>query len=280
MAKTYQLDLGVLNDLLTQEEIAQITPALYFTYRHLTTGKTNMENYKTMTTDHFWRLIEHPVGSTASKLGNILTGVDSESFVVQFRRIGNSGVNKDKRGFLKNQVYNSKNTDFNIHPEIKGSNILITTEDLALGGNLEENPLLKQKIYSIVYYMVKYQAFIIIKEESSQSKECILAGTLTQLFNLDHVKSLTSDGSWGDLILTEDAEENYNAWQENWNEENLWNPLNAYIPFYLMTDYKSGAESFQDEDGNLLGEGRLKELFLSVLGIDVEHLTSELSART
>ncbi len=122
--------------------------------------------------------------------------------------------------------------------------------------------------------MVKYQAFIVIKPESARNKNAILVGTLTKLFTLDYVKSLTSGGDWGALALIDQAKSNYMTWQRDWNKGNIWNDGNAYIPFYLLPDYKSGANSFVDQDGNILGEGRLKELFLIRFGVDIEHLTS------
>lgn len=51
------------------------------------------------------------------------------------------------------------------------------------------------------------------------------------------------------------------------------NDQNAFIPFYMLLDYKSGQSSFVDNDGNILGEGRLKELFAIRFGINVEHLS-------
>ncbi len=126
--------------------------------------------------------------------------------------------------------------------------------------------------------MVKYQAFIIVKAEDARGTDVVLAATLTKLFTLDYIKSLTSYGGWGAISLTQQAESSYYAWQKDWNKGNVWNDANAYIPFYLLPDYKSGVNSFMDTDGNILGEGRLKELFLQRFGVDVEYLTRKLVA--
>lgn len=287
MAKNYELNFGVLLSKLTTEEIRQISPALFYTYGHLfgstSDAQRNLNNYRTMATDSFWRLVEAPIEHTVSQLENILTSVGSESFVVQFRRLSHAGINKDKSGSLKERVYNSQDlsdskiTDYNAHPEIQGSNILITDSDI------RNQRRLRDKLFTIVYYMVKYQAFIVVKAESAQKTDVILAGTLTELFTLDYIRSLTSDGDWGALTLTEDADDNYRTWQEDWNriirpdgeiEIDIWNDGNAYIPFYLLLDYKSGADLFSES------EGRLKDLFLERFGVNVEHLTRRLSART
>ena len=114
-------------------------------------------------------------------------------------------MNKDSYGLLKNRVYNTVKFDFNEHPEIAGSNIIITENDL---GNAV---VLRQKLYSIIYYMVKYQAFFVVKAESAQEKNCVIAGTLTELFNLNRIRSITRDGNWGALTLTYAANDNYNT---------------------------------------------------------------------
>ena len=121
--------------------------------------------------------------------------------------------------------------------------------------------------------MVKYQAFIVIKQDSARKRDVILVATLTKLFSLDYIRSLASDGNWGTLNLIPPSTI-YNNWQRNWNKNNIWSDNNAYIPFYLFQDYKSGANSFVDQDGNILHEGRLKELFLLRFGVDVEYLTN------
>lgn len=175
-------------------------------------------------------------------------------------------------------MYNAQNKDYNTHPEIQGTNILITEDDLG-------NPMrLRNKLFEIVYYMVKYQAFIVVKPQLASSLNVVLAATLTKLFTLDYVKSLTSEGDWGGLTLTDRSEINYKTWQDDWNKDvtdnAVWDDGNAYIPFYLLSDYKSGANSFMDEDGNILGEGRLKALFLEKFGVVVGHLTNIRTART
>ncbi|KKM68007.1 hypothetical protein LCGC14_1465250 [marine sediment metagenome] len=63
-----------------------------------------------------------------------------------------------------------------------------------------------------------------------------------------------------------------------WNQGNVWNDGNAYIPFYLLSNYKSGANSFSDGDGTHVG--RLKELFLEKFGIgSIDYLTSDYTAK-
>ncbi len=274
LAKDYKLNFGVLLSKLTQEDIREIAPALYFTYDHLFRGdvtntRTILNQYGAMTTDHFWNSIEQPIRHTVDQLKNILTSSGESSFVVQFRRISHSGIDYDKQ--IRDVVYNAQDksdlkiTDYNSHPEIlDGSNILIKNID-----ELSERQLL-QKLYSIVYYMVKYQAFIIVKVETARSKDCLLAGTITKLFILDYIKSLTKDGSkWGTLNLIPSGT-TYKNWQMEWNRGNVWSDNNAYIPFYLFPDYKSG----------ILGEGRLKELFLQRFGIDkIDYLTSDYTTR-
>jgi len=144
LAKDYKLNFGVLLSKLTKEDIKQIAPALYFTYDHLFRGditntRTILNRYGAMTTDHYWNSIEKPIKHTVSQLQNILTSLDVDSFVVQFRRISHSGINNDKSGFLREQVYNSQDisnlkiTDYNRHPEMQGTNILITENDLNNG---------------------------------------------------------------------------------------------------------------------------------------------------
>lgn len=89
-----------------------------------------------------------------------------EKFTVQFRRIYDSGINKDKTGYLKERVYNTKaqDTDFNQLLEIQNHNIYLDNIQ-----DMREDEL-NRKIFSIVSYMVKYQAFIIIKAGSPGSK--------------------------------------------------------------------------------------------------------------
>ena len=277
-ARTFELNFGVLLSQLTKEEIRKISPALYFTYTHLKTdsdAKVNVKNYAKMTTDLFWNLVEAPIEHTVTQLGDILTTSGQESFVVQLRRISHRGLNKDKDGLLKSQVYDSSTLDFNEHPEIAGTNILITANDLG------DAATLRQKLFSIVYYMVKYQASFVIKEGSAASNNVVLAGNLQELFNLDKIVSLTSGGDWGTLTLTNAAE--YNTWQQNWNigdkeKKKIWTSANAFIPFYLFPDYKSNINSFLDDDGNVLTEGRLKELFAIRFGVDIEYLTTQRKA--
>lgn len=121
--------------------------------------------------------------------------------------------------------------------------------------------------------MVKYQAFFVVKEKKVGSGKVVLAGNLLEIFSLNKLKSLSAGGGWGSLTLTNP--EDYETWQQNWNDNSEWNSENAFIPFYLFPDYKSSINSFTDDDGNVLTEGRLSELFLNKFGIDIEFLTSK-----
>lgn len=148
------------------------------------------------------------------------------------------------------------NLDFNENPEIAGTNIIITANDLANAATL------RHKLFSIVYYMVKYQASFVIKAIDISEGDVVIAGNLMELFNLNKIVSLTSDGDWGALTLTN--AENYNTWQQNWNggENPIWTMLNSFIPFYLFLD------NILTLDNN-----RLEELFSSNFGVVIEHLT-------
>ena len=176
---------------------------------------------------------------------------------IQFRRPSRSGIGFDKSSTLKKRVYNYQ-VDFNTLQEIQRRNIIITKDDF----KPENQKILKQKIYSIIYYMVKYQAFIVMKDGDTSSKSIILAGTLSHLYRPDYIKALTIDGSlWGNLILCPEAQAKYNNWQASWNKDNkgrkIWNDLNEFIPYYILFDYKSN---------------RFKELFQKNFGIRIENL--------
>lgn len=95
---------------------------------------------------------------------------------------------------------------------------------------------------------------------------------LNKIFDLNYIKSLSASGTFSGLILIQEARNNYKTWKDNWNKNEIWNDGNSFIPFYLLPDYKSGADSFVDTQG-ILHEGRLKELFKIIFGIDVEPLT-------
>ncbi len=263
-------EVYLLTDLLTYDH-------LFRTAEANTQEQAYLNRYGAMTTDKFWSLVENPITHTVDQLKTILTSDDLgdfDKFTFQFRKIGVSGINSDKTGYLKTQVYNAQNvqgsvkiTDFNAHPEIQAHNIIITKDDL------EKPKILKQKLYSIVYYMVKYQAFIIVKAGNAGSKNCVLAGNLLNLYELEYIKTLTASGGFTNLNLIAEASGNYVAWKNDWSKNEVWNVLNAYIPFYLLQDYKSGQSSFVDADGNIIAEGRLKELFAIRFGVNVEHLS-------
>lgn len=264
MANDYQLEFGVLLSLLTQEEIAQVAPALYYTYLHLN-RKTNIENYKAMTTDHFWAQIEGPIQHTKARLKDIFAGDDLDhiaKFTIQFRRLSHSGLNKDtKTGSLNERVYNAQNvqggtrvTYFDAHPEIKSHNIVITSKDI------QNKEILDQKLFSIIYYMVKYQAFIVVKEGLSKDGKFIFGATLHKIFGVEYLKSLTSDGQWKIKELVVDSSK-IKEWNSDWNSGDMWHDLNRFIPFYLFLD-----------NNHIAGADALREHFRNKFNVDVENL--------
>jgi len=106
--------------------------------------------------------------------------------------------------------------------------------------------------------MVKYQAFIIMKDGKADSESVILAGTLAHLYQPNYIKALTVDGSqWGNLVLCPEAQAKYNNWQASWNKGKVWNDLNEFIPYYILFDYKVN---------------RIKELFHIKFGATIEDL--------
>ena len=141
--------------------------------------------------------------------------------------------------------------------EIQKHNIIITKSDI-------NNPsILRQKIFSIIYYMVKYHAFIVMKDGDVSSHSVILAGTLSNLYDLSYIRALTVGGNdWGTLVLCQEAQINYLNWQHDWNLDKLsnkqvWNDLNQYIPFYIFFDYANN---------------RIGELFKIKFGVNIEDL--------
>ena len=238
-----------------------IYPALFYTWNHRVhtqqnTQKRNIELFTQLTTDNLWAQVESPITHSYNQLTSILTDPDIQAknkITIQFRRPSRSGIGSDKTSTLKERLYNYQ-VDFNTLQEIQKHNIIITQDDF----EPKNQKILKQKIYSIIYYMVKYQAFIVMKDGDANSKSVILAGTLSHLYRPDYIKALTVDGSkWGNLVLCPEAQAKYNNWQASWNKGNVWNDLNKYVPFYILFDYMAN---------------RFKELFSTKFGVRIEDL--------
>ena len=257
LVQEYELNLGVILSKLSKEEISQIAPTLFFTYDHLFRSEANLRNYAAMNTERFWNLVEEPIGHSVNQLQDIFKSDDLigvEKFTIQFRRPRHSGIDNAKSGFLKARVYNSKAVDFNIHPEIKSHNIVITETDL-------NNPnILRSKLFSIVYYMVKYQAFIVVKSGLSSDGNFIFAAMLNKIFGVEYLKSLSKDGQWSinNIVIPSSK---LSDWNKGWNKGNLWNDLNMFIPFYLFLD-----------NNHINNANALRDLFRIRFGVDVENL--------
>ncbi len=182
--------------------------------------------------------------------------MDVEQITVQFRRIYSSGVTKDS--YIVSTVYNSagEGVDFNKAEEIQKHNIIIKKDDLQNGREL------RNKVFSSLYYMVKYQAFIIVKEGNTRSKNVILSGTLSKLLDLKFIAALT-EASFSGLVMSDSVLDVYedwkNIWSDNGNLPAIWNDNNEFIPFYILPDEVNGYDRF-------------RQLFESRSGVNVEYL--------
>jgi hypothetical protein len=262
LVQEYELEFGVIRtELLKNMKI--ISPSLYFTYDHLfrsstSEAKINLNNYGAMSTKKFWDSIEKPIEHTVNQLLNIFKSEDLDSikkFTIQFRRPSHSGINKDsKSGSLNSRVYNSKGVDFNTNPEINGHNIVITRADI------NNADTIRSKLFSIVYYMVKYQAFIVVKSGLAGDRNFIFSAMLNKIFGVEFLKSLSSDGQWPINSIVVPSSK-LNDWNLGWNKDDVWNDLNMFIPFYLLLD------NSHSRDANAL-----RDIFRIRFGVDVEYL--------
>ena len=108
--------------------------------------------------------------------------------------------------------------------------------------------------------MVKYQAFIIVKNGLAKANSFIFGAMLHKIFDAKYLKSLARDGQW-DIKNTKVTNSKLDEWDRDWNTGNLWDDLNMFIPFYLLSD--------NDHTQN---SNALRDIFSTRLGVDVENL--------
>ncbi len=248
-----KLEFGVITSKLL-ENINILSPGLYFTYDHLFRSEGNIGNYEAMTTNNFWNLIEGSAEHTVNQLTEIFESDELSTinkFTIQFRRPTHNGINNNKEGQLKKGVYNSERVNFGTHPEIAGTKLVLTRSDI-------NNPnLFRSKLFSIVYYMVKYQSFIIVKKGPGSF---IFGAMLNKIFDTNHLKSLSSDGQWiinSKIVPTATLDD----WDLNWNYGDEWHDLNMFIPFYMFAD-----------NSHTRNANTLRDLFNRRFGVAIENL--------
>ncbi|MFX1480293.1 MAG: hypothetical protein ACFFCI_19450, partial [Promethearchaeota archaeon] len=211
--------------------------------------------------------IDEKIIHTFSRVWDILSEYgEDQTFTAYFVRETASGLPAVRLSKLSNTVFNSRSTNFDSVPELEGSRI----EFKNLRGDSSNIEEFTRAVASIVYYMVKYDSLVMIKESHHNDNVAgyALIASLTEILDesyllttktspTESMKAKLSDFARSRLSYWRDGYyDGEGMWHDGWNKDyssqfsgfRYWTDGNIY-PLYMFKD----ANLLNDRIARLLG---------------------------